>query len=93
MTALADMGIALGFAGLGALTGLAHFKLLSWNVRALTGQSHGLAALGAVPGRALLALVAFLFAALHGALALIAALAGFLLCRSLFTRRPEILLP
>jgi hypothetical protein len=79
------------FAGLGVLVGFAHLKLLSWNIRALTGGLRSLVVLAALPIRAGTAVATFSFAAIHGDLPLMATLAGFLLARTVLVRRPEIL--
>jgi F1F0 ATPase subunit 2 len=93
MTGIAHTGVAALFALLGALAGAAYMTLLSWTVRALAGRSPGGPAEAVSQGRAAVALAVFAFAALHGAAALVAALAGFLLSRAVLTRRPEWLLP
>lgn len=93
MTEIAHIGIAADFAGLGVVLGLVHLKLLSWNIRALVGRLHGLLGVGASFGRAVLTVAAFLFAVFHGATALVATLAGFLLSRAILLRKPGLLLP
>ena len=93
MMEAAHIGNVVAFTFLGAITAFLHLKLLSLNVRALTGHPPGVLTVGISLGRAVITLAALLFAVLHSAIALIAALAGFLLCRALLMRRPEFLLP
>ena len=93
MTSAAHIISVSLFALFGAFACLLHLKLLSWNVRALVGQSRnpltGIASLG----RAVITIGTFGFAVLNGGtMALIAALAGFLLCRAILMRCPELVL-
>lgn len=92
MTGWAHIASIAAFAFLGAFTGYAHFKLLSWNVHTLIGRRHGFVAACAPLGRTAFTILAFGFAAGHGAPALIAALGGFLVCRAILLRRPEYVL-
>ena len=87
------IAVALAFAGIGACAGYLHLMLLSWNVRALLGQTHGAFAIVVPLARGAITIAVFLVAALQGALPLVAALAGFLIARAVIVRHPEILLP
>ena len=81
------------FVLVGVLAGCLHFKLLSWNVYALVGQPRTLLTVSVSLGRAVITIGAFGFAVLNGgATALIVALAGFLLCRTILTRCPQLVL-
>ena len=91
MTGFGTIAAVFAFVGLGVLAGIAHLKLLSWDVRALTGGQHRLVMLAAAPTRVGTTVGAFAIAAVHGALPLMAVLAGFLLSRTALVRRPEIL--
>ena len=93
MTGTALMKTIPAFACLGAVAGLAYFMLLSWNVRALLGQSRNHFAAAASLSRAALMAGALAFSAFHGAVALSAMLVGFLLSRAILLGRPELFLP
>jgi len=93
MTHAAFMGTVSLFACVGALAGFLHLRLLAWNVRALAGRSRGLLVPGLALARGALISGAFAFCTVHGAQALIAALAGFLLSRSILLIRPELFAP
>ncbi|HWU26156.1 MAG TPA: ATP synthase subunit I [Rhizomicrobium sp.] len=93
MTGIGQLGVASAFACMGILAGILHLMLLSWNVRALTAGLHSSVAFAASLTRAGVTTMAFALAAFHGALGLIATLAGFLLARTFLIRRLEVLLP
>ena len=86
------IAMALAFAGVGAGAGYLHLALLSWNVRALLGQSQGAFAIVVPLARGAVTVAAFSMAALQGALPLVAALVGFLIARAVLVRNPETLL-
>jgi hypothetical protein len=92
MMAATHMGSVSAFAFLGAFAGFVHLKLLSWNIHALVRQSRRLLSVGASLGRAVVTPAVFALAVFHGALALLAALGGFLLCRAILLRHLELLL-
>jgi hypothetical protein len=85
--------MALAFAGMGAGAGYLHLMLLSWNIRALLGQTRAAFAIVVSLGRGAVTVAAFSMAALQGALPLVAALVGFLIARAVIVRHPETLLP
>lgn len=83
------LGEALPFALLGALLGAGHFAALRGNVtRYLEGGSPG-PALALHLGRLLLSALGFALIAPAGAVALLAALAGFLAARTMAIRPRE----
>ena len=91
MTEMALIGVA--FVCLGAAAGFVHLKLLAWNIRGLAGQSCGPVAVCMSLSRVILTPATFVFAVPHGAPALAAMLAGFLVSRSIVLRRAEIFVP
>lgn len=91
MIAQSHIAAALACAGVGAVAGYLHLRLLSWNVRALVGPARGHLAMAAPLVRGPITVAAFSAAALQGALPLVAALAGFLIARTVILRRPEAL--
>lgn len=93
MTGAGLIVTVVAFACFGALCGLAHWKLLAWNVRAFAGRSRSLFQAWACLGRAILTPCVFVLAMPHGAAALVATLVGFLGSRTIALRRPEIFLP
>ena len=92
MIALSHIVTAFAFAGIGAIAGYLHLRLLSWNIRALLGQARGGLVMVVPVIRGAIAVAAFSAAALQGALPLVAALVGFLIARTVILRRPEALL-
>lgn len=93
MTGVDLIATTSAFVGLGILAGFTHLKLLSWQIRALTGTMRSLGNLAVLPTRAGTTIAALTLAATHGALPLMAMLAGFLLIRTVLVRRPEIFVP
>lgn len=79
------MAAVMSFVTLGALAGYIHLVLVSRQIHALLSHAHGawvLLALGRFPATA----AAFALAAWQGALPLVAALAGFLIIRTVVVR-------
>jgi F1F0 ATPase subunit 2 len=89
---IAIFATTLAYAALGALAASLHLTLLSVNVRALLGRAHGWLAVAAPLARGAITVAAFFAIALQGAVPLAAALAGFVIARTVAVRRPEILL-
>lgn len=93
MISSSRIAMALAFAGIGACAGYLHLTLLSWNVRALLGQTRGAFAIAASLARGAVTVAVFAGAVFEGALPLVAVLVGFLIARAVIVRHPKTFLP